>query len=336
MNLFGKSGVNHRLKRIIEFSDERIGGKILMNKEIGIYIHIPFCKSKCFYCDFLSFSNKNELMDEYIDVLLKEIENCNLDIYKIKTLYIGGGTPSILNSKCIGRIIKSLRRYIKEKAEITIEVNPGTVNKEKLQNYIEFGINRLSIGTQSTNDRILKSIGRVHHAKDFFDTYEMARRVGFKNINVDLMLGLPSQSMEELKLSVSDILMLNPEHISIYSLILEEGTILEEMVRSGDLQIIDEDMERRMYWETKKMLEDSGYIHYEISNFAKIGYESMHNVDCWNQHEYIGFGVSAHSYVDGIRYSNTEGIEDYINNIKNKRFEDNISINERQTNESMR
>lgn len=238
-------------------------------KDIGIYVHIPFCKKKCFYCDFISYCDKNELISSYIKALLKEIENTDLSKYNIKTVYIGGGTPSILESDNIKKILDSLHSSIDERAEITIEVNPGAVDKEKLVKYLSFGINRLSIGLQSTNDKLLKKIGRIHSFGEFLETYDSARKAGFKNINVDLMLGLPNQTLEDIKNSLNEVINLKPEHISIYSLILEEGTKLEKMINDKKLSMIDDKLERRMYHETKRILEENEYIHYEISNFAK-------------------------------------------------------------------
>lgn len=307
-----------------------------MKKDIGIYIHIPFCKQKCYYCDFVSFANKEELFKEYVEAVIKEIEAKNIQKYSIKTIYIGGGTPSILDSKYIGKILEKLKPNIKENAEITIEINPGTVTKQKLEDYITFGINRISIGLQSSSNRLLKQIGRIHTFEEFLNAYNTAKQVGFKNINVDLMLGLPNQSLETLKKTVEEVTKLAPNHISIYSLILEEGTKLEEMVKNKELEMIDEDLERRMYWETKKMLEEKGYIHYEISNFAKPKYESRHNLDCWNGQEYIGIGASAHSYLEKTRYSNIEDIEKYIENINLGKVGNNIIIHERQEEKEMR
>lgn len=309
-----------------------------MNKEIGIYIHIPFCKSKCYYCDFVSFANKESLQEEYVEAVIKEIKHIDLSKYSINTIYIGGGTPSILDSKYITQIINEINgvgaSIAHPNAEITIEVNPGTVDREKLQDYKEAGINRLSIGLQSTADNLLKEIGRIHKYEDFLKAYNQAREVGFKNINVDLMLGLPNQTLEILENSVSKIINLNPEHISIYSLILEEETKLYDMVNRGELELPSEEIERKMYWKVKEMLEESGYIHYEISSFAKQGYKSRHNSDCWEQKEYIGIGAAAHSYLDDKRYSNTESVEEYIKNINQNNFEQNISIHEKQNKES--
>lgn len=240
-----------------------------MKKNIGVYIHIPFCKSKCYYCDFVSFSNKDVLIEEYIKAIIEEIKMSKIDEYNVKTVYIGGGTPSVLDSKYIGMILSEIRTSMDKEAEVTIEINPGTITKEKLIDYASYGINRVSIGLQSADDNLLKQIGRIHNYQEFLNTYKLVREVGINNINVDLILGLPNQSLEILKNSLNEVISLNPEHISIYSLILEEGTKLEEMVSNEELKLIDEDLERKMYWETKKILEQAGYEHYEISNYAK-------------------------------------------------------------------
>lgn len=313
-------------------------------KNIGIYIHIPFCKQKCYYCDFISYSKQDNLIEEYINAILEEIkdvakgnkddyENRRDDLFLVKTIYIGGGTPSYINSKYIVKIVKLIKDEFKiaEDIEITLEVNPGTVNKEKLKDYYEIGINRLSIGLQSTNDELLKLIGRIHTYSEFEDAYNWARKVGFNNINADLIIGLPKQKIDDVEKSVKKLIELGLEHISVYSLILEEGTVLEKKVENKELELVSDDEERNMYWCAKKMLEENGYKHYEISNFAKNGYESKHNMDCWNQKEYIGFGVAAHSYTNNIRYSNIECVENYISNIKENRLEKNFVFNEKQT-----
>lgn len=288
-------------------------------KELGIYIHIPFCKQKCIYCDFISYSNKNKMVDQYIEVLKKEIkENIEkLQKYEITTIYIGGGTPSYIESKHITEIFEAIKdNYnISKNAEITIEVNPGTATKEKLETYFKAGINRISIGLQTCNDKLLKTIGRIHIYKDFINTYKMAQEAGFNNINVDLMIGLPNQSLEDVKDALIKIIELKPKHISVYSLIIEEGTPIERKIEKGELKLPSEELERKQYWEVKKALEKFGYKHYEISNFAQKGYESKHNVNCWKQKEYVGFGVAAHSYLNNVRYSNVEKIEEYLENI---------------------
>ena len=293
------------------------------NKELGIYIHIPFCQHKCDYCDFVSFSNKQEFIENYIEAIKKEINNyfrntTLLEIYTVTTIYIGGGTPSYINSKYICEIMHVLEENLKENMvkledmEITIEVNPGTVNKEKLEQYRKAKINRLSIGLQSTNNGMLKQIGRIHTYEQFLETYQMAKAVGFDNINVDLMIGLPNQTIEDIKRSLQEIVQLNPTHISVYSLIIEEGTVIAQKIENHQLQEMDEELERNMYWYVKNTLELNGYTHYEISNFAKEGKESKHNMNCWRQKEYIGIGLAAHSYLNYVRYTNTSEMEQYI------------------------
>ncbi len=298
------------------------------NKEIGIYVHIPFCKKKCHYCDFVSYSDKDSQIKGYIEAVKQEIKLQKIKS-EITTIYIGGGTPSYIDSEYIKEIIDEIyQKKVSQNIEITIEVNPGTVTLEKLKDYKNCGINRLSIGLQVTQDDLLKQIGRIHDFKQFIETYEMARKVGFKNINVDLMLGLPNQRIKDLKESLEIIINLKPEHISIYSLIVEEGTLIASKIENGELSLPEEDLERNMYWYIKNTLELNGYIHYEISNFAKKGYESKHNLNCWNQKEYIGVGVAAHSYRDITRYSNTENLVEYIKNVQSGNLERNRIIHE--------
>ena len=312
-------------------------------KELGIYVHIPFCKRKCKYCDFVSFENHDEFFKKYIDKVVEEIDYCfqkesskynelNLEVLsqrKVNTIYFGGGTPSIINEKYIGQILEKLKEKfdICSDAEITIEINPGTINKEKIEYYKSIGINRLSIGLQSAEDRLLSLIGRIHTYEEFLDAYKLARDCGFENINVDLMLALPTQTMDELVQSLIKVINLSPEHISLYSLILEEGTELEKEINEGKLSIVSDELERKMYWKTKKMLEKNKYAQYEISNFSKKGYESKHNMNCWNQNEYIGFGVAAHSYINDIRFSNECDFDKYLS----ESFDEIFSINEKQT-----
>lgn len=323
------------------------GRKQLKQKEIGIYIHIPFCIQKCSYCDFCSYENKEELIPRYMKCLLQEMkevgegnqldyQNHLDDLFLVKTIYIGGGTPSFIKSSYIKQIMTTIfeNYQVVENAEVTIEVNPGTVNLQKLEDYFQSGINRLSIGLQSTHPHLLQTLGRVHTYYDFLDTYHWAREVGFQNINVDLMLGLPNQTLGELEDSLEEIISLEPEHISIYSLIVEEGTSLEKQIQDGTLVLPEEDLERKMYWRAKELLENNGYVHYEISNFAKPNYESKHNLDCWNQKEYVGFGVSAHSYTNNVRYSNITKVEEYIANYEKDKIEDNLIFHEKQNKES--
>ena len=306
-------------------------------EELGIYIHIPFCKQKCFYCDFCSFANKNEMQEKYVETVINEIKNItHKEKYTVTTIYLGGGTPSILNPEYIKNILQEIKSSFKilDDAEITIEINPGTVNEEKLKRYKEYGINRLSIGLQSANDKILKNIGRIHDYKQFEVTFFLARKCGFKNINVDLMIGLPTQAIEDVKQTLEKIIQKNPEHISVYSLIIEEGTIIEKLINENKLQLPDEETERIMYWTVVNELKENGYNQYEISNFSKKTYESKHNTNCWKQKQYIGLGTSAHSYLNKKRYSNTNNIEEYIKNIQESNISKNITIHEEQTEES--
>ena len=306
-------------------------------EELGIYIHIPFCKQKCFYCDFCSFANKNEMQEKYVEAVINEIKNItHKEKYTVTTIYLGGGTPSILNPEYIKNILQEIKSSFKilDDAEITIEINPGTVNEEKLKRYKEYGINRLSIGLQSANDKILKNIGRIHDYKQFEETFFYARKCGFKNINVDLMIGLPTQAIEDVKQTLEKIIQKNPEHISVYSLIIEEGTIIEKLINENKLQLPDEETERIMYWTVVNELKENGYNQYEISNFSKKTYESKHNTNCWKQKQYIGLGTSAHSYLNKKRYSNTNNIEEYIKNIQESNISKNITIHEEQTEES--
>ena len=301
-------------------------------KELGIYVHIPFCKRKCAYCDFISFSGKARLIEKYVEALKREINEYKIskEDYVVKTIYFGGGTPSFIESKYTVEILEAIKEKfnISKNSEITIEINPGTVTEEKLKDYYEVGINRISFGLQSTNSQLLKLVGRIHSYSSFLEGYNLAKKIGFKNINVDLMIGLPVQTLKDVQKDVSRIIELDPEHISVYSLIVEEGTRIEEKIKNKELYLPSEKLERKMYWEVKKKLEEAGYIHYEISNFAKTGYESKHNLSCWNQEEYLGFGLAAHSYFNNVRYSNTDDFEEYFDWPENSKI-----IHERQTDE---
>ena len=316
-------------------------------KNVGLYIHIPFCKQKCQYCDFNSYAGKENLIETYmkwVEFELKglgegnrvDYENNLDDLIVVKSIYIGGGTPSFIDSKYIEKIMEIVKECytIDSNAEITIEVNPGTVSQKKLETYLNSGINRISIGLQSTHNEILSKLGRVHSYEEFLYTYNLARNVGFKNINVDLMLGLPNQSLNDLQESINEVINLEPEHISVYSLIIENGTPFCEKLEKQEIALPSDELERAMYWETKRKLEKAGYTHYEISNFAKPGFESKHNLSCWNQEEYIGIGASAHSYTNNVRYSNIDSIEDYIRNYENGNEIDNFVFHEKQNKES--
>ena len=309
-------------------------------ESLGIYVHIPFCKRKCKYCDFKSFACEENVYERYINALKSEIKIASKSImptiHEVDTIYIGGGTPSLIDAKYIEEIIETIYQNIKVagNAEVTIEVNPGTVNKEKLETYKKLGINRLSIGLQSADNELLNLIGRVHTYEEFLDVYNMAREVGFNNINVDLMLALPTQTESVLVDSLLKVINLKPNHISLYSLILEEGTALEKEIEEGKYTLIDEDIERKMYHKTKNILEKNGYNHYEISNFAKKGFESKHNLNCWDQKEYLGFGLAAHSYYRNKRFSNIQDLDEYIDNIEKFIISKNVEVHEIQDRES--
>lgn len=309
-----------------------------MKDNIGIYIHIPFCKSKCLYCDFFSVADGKKFEKKYVEALKNEIIkriSVNKSGYHVNTIYIGGGTPSYIDEKNIYEILETIKNCceIDENVEITIEANPGTVSQEKMEAYKKMGINRLSIGLQEKNDKLLKEIGRIHTNAEYLKTIEYANKAGLNNINTDIIIGLPNQTIYDVENTLNQLISLNLTHISIYSLIVEEGTKLEKLIDNGTLKLPDEEMERYMYWFAKRKLEENGYIHYEISNFSKIDYRSRHNVDCWNQKEYLGFGAGASSYNGIARYKNIEDLEKYIENMEKDNFAKNIVIEEIQNRE---
>ncbi|WP_026884876.1 radical SAM family heme chaperone HemW [Clostridium akagii] len=284
-------------------------------KEIALYIHIPFCKQKCLYCDFPSFCNLEPLMDDYIEALGNELRTFKAKNI-IKTIFIGGGTPTYLNLKsliALKKIISELR--IDKDVEFTIEGNPGTFTEEKLEVLKSMGVNRLSIGLQAVQDTLLKKLGRIHSYEDFTKSYNLARNLGFDNINIDLMFGLPGQTMEMWCETLETVIRLKPEHLSCYSLILEEGTAFYKLYSEEDLP--SEDNVLKMYADTKKMLKENSYYQYEISNFSKMGFQCKHNIVYWDLNSYIGVGSSAHSYYKGVRYRNEANVKKYIENIKN-------------------
>lgn len=295
-----------------------------MNNEIGVYIHIPFCLSKCFYCDFASFAKKEEMIEQYIYALCNEIlKNAEiLSQYKMTTIYIGGGTPSYIDEKYIKQILDTLMLFVNKEdlKEVTIELNPNSVTENKLVTYKEAGINRLSIGLQSTYDNILKKIGRAHKFEDFENTLELANKVGFNNISLDLIYPLPDLDLEKFKKSVDYAISLkdkNIKHISIYNLEVHENTKLAFLLNEGYVSLVDEDEEYEMYKYLKDTFERNGYHRYEISNYSLPGYESKHNLRYWNQELYLGFGSGASSFFGGARYSNVKSVEEYINRIEN-------------------
>jgi len=302
-------------------------------KKLAIYIHIPFCKQKCKYCDFNSFPGSLEVtIENYINALINQIGHYSEKTkdYKVTSVYFGGGTPSFIDEKCIRRILNNIKeKYsISDDAEITIEANPGTVNKAKLEEYISLGFNRLSFGVQSLNDDILKNIGRCHTASDAVENYKLARLVGFKNISLDLMFGLPNQSLQDVEKTLNKFIELNPEHISTYSLKVEEDTVFGRLEKEGKLVLPSEMEERNMYYLIKNKLKENGYNQYEISNFSKVGYESRHNMAYWERIDYIGFGISASSCFLEKRFTNTDKIEEYIKNPINNFIEEEVLTKE--------
>lgn len=291
----------------------------MQNKEeLSLYIHIPFCVRKCGYCDFLSAPSDEKARDRYVQALLMEIERyqgTETADRKIKTLYIGGGTPSILSVDqldCIMQKIKYTFNFCDD-IEASMEMNPGTASKEKCRALYQMGINRLSIGLQSTNDMELKTLGRIHSYEDFINTYTWCREAGFQNINVDLMAALPYQTVESYTTGLRKIIRLAPEHISAYSLILEEGTPFYQKYNSGCYPLPDEEQERLMYRETEQILAQAGYERYEISNYAKKGYACRHNLVYWQGGDYLGLGLGSSSYMDGVRFHNTTDFNTYVN-----------------------
>lgn len=279
----------------------------------GIYIHIPFCKSKCNYCDFLSFYGAEEKYKVYKDTLIEEIKNCKeLEKLEIETIFIGGGTPTVLPPAYIFEIMDVLGSYnISKNAEITIEANPGTLNHGTLFILKQAGINRLSIGLQACQNNLLKKIGRIHNYEEFLKNYNEAVKMGFDNINIDLMFLLPNQTLKHWNQTLNNISNLNPTHISTYSLKIEEGTTFFKMYENGKIKQ-DDDLDREMYYLAKEILQSNGYGHYEISNFSKKGYESRHNTKYWKRQSTLGFGLGAHSFFENKRYHNTIDLDKYI------------------------
>lgn len=281
--------------------------------KLGLYIHIPFCKKKCLYCDFPSYGSMEGYMMDYTRALCMEIEK-KAQNNKFDTIFIGGGTPSYLSSEALKLLGNTLSNIDKaENLEFTMECNPGTFHEEKLRLMKDIGVNRLSIGLQAYQNRLLKELGRIHSFNDFLSGFKLAREIGFNNINVDLMFALPNQSFEDWKETLHNVVKLNPEHLSCYSLIIEEGTPFYKMNLEGKLKLPEEETEMKMYEYTVKYLKENMYKQYEISNYSKEGKECRHNLIYWELNEYIGCGASAHSYFKGIRNINENNVKRYIN-----------------------
>ncbi len=291
----------------------------------SIYIHIPFCKSKCRYCNFISYTDKNSSIEAYFQSLNKEIALSRRSIQgkKFNTVYIGGGTPSIVDGFYFEQILSGLE--LSDSAEITIEANPETVSYEYLKNLRAAGVNRISMGVQCFDNRVLKLLNRIHTSKQVISAVNQAKKAGFSNISIDLIYGLPAQTFSGWEKTLYSALELDINHISAYGLKIEEGTGFFHNPPAG---LPDDELSARMYLRTIEILEQNGYKHYEISNFARPGFESRHNMAYWKNREYFGFGAGAHGYVDGIRYSNKPGLEDYINNPTEKQAQKQLSQTE--------
>lgn len=290
-------------------------------KYLGLYIHVPFCEKKCDYCNFVSYCKKDSEKIEYVNALTKEIKlQCKFfHDRQIDSVFIGGGTPSCLPSEEIERIISFLRNNfnISKDAEITIEANPNSLTYEKLIEYKSAGINRLSIGLQAYNNKILKTIGRLHTKKQFNEAVKNAKKLGFENINVDLILGLPNQKLSDVKHELAHLIKLGVTHISAYGLIVEDGTKLKHNLDAGVYKLPSEEKSVKMYDFTVKYLQKHGIFRYEVSNFAKNGFQSKHNLKYWQNEEYLGLGAVSSSYVDGKRWKNTDDIKKYVSSINN-------------------
>ena len=295
-----------------------------MEKTLGLYIHIPFCEKKCDYCNFVSYCTKDEQKTEYVNNLIREIQiqGAKYRDYQVDTIFVGGGTPTCLKDGMLLMILQAVYLNFKvwTDAEITVECNPNSLTVAKLLELKKAKVNRLSIGLQAYNNKILKKIGRLHTKKQFDECYKSARAIGFDNISVDLILGLPSQKLHDIKRELKHLVKLGVNHISAYGLILEENTKLYKDVESGKTRLPSEEKSLKMYQYTKKYLQKHNILRYEVSNFAKSGYESKHNLKYWQQKEYLGLGVVSSSFVDCKRWKNIDDLKEYSQNIKQNKI----------------
>lgn len=293
-------------------------------RNLSIYVHIPFCNSKCAYCSFVSFVGSEDDKKRYFNDLVSEIKMQAKNyspFYSVSSIYIGGGTPSCLDYYYIRDLLSCIYKNfaVKNSAEITIEINPNSLEKNKIREYILSGVNRFSIGLQSISPKILENMGRTHTATDFENAVKTIREFGIKNISADIIIGYPGQKLQQVKDSIAYLLKLDIPHISAYMLQVEKDTELKKLVDNGSVGLPDEDLVVEMYEEVVKMLTDAGYERYELSNFAKPTYKSYHNQVYWNRKDYLGFGLAAHSYIDGTRFANTSNIVEYADSIENKK-----------------
>ncbi|MGR3178948.1 MAG: radical SAM family heme chaperone HemW [Candidatus Anammoxibacter sp.] len=293
----------------------------------ALYIHIPFCARKCNYCDFNSIEYENSIVDAYINAIEKELDLIR-DKYVFRTIYIGGGTPTVLNGNQLKELLNLINGCIdhRELIEYTVEANPGTLSKEKIHILKNNLVNRISLGAQSFNDAHLKTLGRIHTSKNTYNTYSLLRENGFSNINIDLIFGIPYQTVKEWQDDLNLAISLNPEHISTYSLTYENGTVFDKLLSRGVYQKINESDELDMYKSAISLLTNNGFTHYEISNFAKEGNDSLHNLVYWKNQEYIGIGPGACSFINGRRVSNEKDVVKYIQNVDTHK--DNTTFSE--------
>lgn len=287
------------------------------SKPSAVYIHIPFCQHKCYYCDFNTYALQGQPVDRYLEALEREIERTVTAIppHLIETIYVGGGTPTALQPRQMERLLQMIERYLPlvgEQLEFTMEANPGTTDDEKLAVMKEGGVNRLSFGVQSFNNDLLKTIGRIHQTDEIYRSIALAKQLGFANISIDLMFGLPNQTLQHVADSLTAALDLDLQHYSVYGLIIEEQTLFHQMYMKNELPLPDQDEEVAMFELIIERLQQAGYEHYEISNFARPGFTGKHNEKYWHNEYYYGFGAGAHGYVNGYRHVNIKGVEPYI------------------------
>lgn len=302
--------------------------KTVSKRPTSAYIHIPFCTQICYYCDFAKVYIKNQPVDDYITALLAEFDAESIS--SLKTIYIGGGTPTALSAAQLDRLLSGITKQLdlSDLQEFTVEANPGDLTDDKIAVLKSHHVNRVSLGVQTFNDKLLKKIGRSHTAQDVFDNIQKLRDAGFYNITIDLIYALPTQTLADVKKDVATLLSLNLPHVALYSLILENHTIFMNKMRRGKLDLPSEDSDFEMYTYIIDQLEEAGYDHYEISNFGKKGFESVHNLMYWDNAEYYGFGAGASGYVNGIRYKNHVPIHHYINNQDKQVIKEKLTLKE--------
>ena len=284
----------------------------------GLYIHIPFCRQKCLYCDFYSVSYAEDLANSYISVILKQLQGLSQDF---SSIYIGGGTPSILSLNLLGKLLSGLKRFIRSDMEFTIEVNPESVDSEKLRLFLDKGVNRVSIGVQSFDDKKLKALGRIHSASEALEAIELSKESGFKNISIDMIFGVSGENLKAWQSELDNAIACSCQHISCYSLSYEKDTPLFRMREKKSIIPLDDEAMAEMYKYSMSYLPGAGFEHYEVSNFAKPGFECKHNLNYWDNNSYVGLGPSAVSYTDGLRSENTRNVEEYVD-----RYEKGVSL----------